>query len=260
MRLLVTARRVERLTALCEQVRRDGGSIVQVAGDITDDNLRRLLLARCIDEFGGLDILVNNAGIGRSVRSFPVTLRHCVVFSKSIFLPPRNSRAIALPELAKGNSPLLVNVGSVLGHRAVPNKSEYCSSKFALHGFSDALRAELWRQGIHLLLVSPSTTDSEFFDSVISHTPAEDDPQARSPRAENSTHFSARPFRGMSADRVAGKIVRAMRGNRAELILSAGGRSLIWLDRIMATPGQLAGAAVSVRECFGRTEFRRRAE
>ncbi len=125
----------------------------------------------------------------------------------------------ALPELVKGRTPLIVNVGSVLGHRAVPNKSEYCSSKFALHGFSDALRAELWRQGVHVMLVSPSTTASEFFDRL-----------KTSNSEENSAKANVRL--GMSPERVARKIVKAMRRNRDELIISAGGTSLVWLDRL----------------------------
>src|SRR5204862_1604528 len=76
----------------------------------------------------------------------------------------------ALPLLAAGNKPIIVNVSSVLGHRAVPDKSEYCASKFALHGFSDALRAELAPQGIDVLLVSPSTTASEFFAVAAGHS------------------------------------------------------------------------------------------
>ena len=49
----------------------------------------------------------------------------------------------------------------------VPHMLPYCASKFALHGFSDALRAELARDKIDVLLVSPSTTQSEFFDHVL---------------------------------------------------------------------------------------------
>ena len=55
----------------------------------------------------------------------------------------------------------------MLGHAAVPNKSEYCASKFALRGFSEALRAELAAKSIDVIWVAPSTTDSEFFDQLV---------------------------------------------------------------------------------------------
>src|SRR5204862_1887651 len=116
-----------------------------------------------IREFGGLDALVNNAGIGalgRFDQADEARLRQ--VMEVNFFAPAEFVRE-ALPHLKAGNRPIVVNIGSVLGHRAVPEKSEYCASKFALHGFSDALRAELAPLGIDVLLVSPSTTTSEFF-------------------------------------------------------------------------------------------------
>ena len=230
VRLVVTARREERLKTLCEQVRGEGGTIIEVVGDITHPDLQQALIAKSIDEFGGLDVLINNAGIGAVgpfASSNSDTMRR--VFDVNFFAPVELTR-VALPVLARGKTPLLVNVGSVLGHRAVPSKSEYCSSKFALHGFSDSLRAELWRSGIHVMLVSPSTTESEFFESRISCVPEEAD--AHDPRARKARRSATRPFGGMSPERVARKIVRGMRRNRDELILSAGGTSLVWLDRL----------------------------
>lgn len=216
---------------LCDQVRRAGGVIFDVPGDITDEGLRRSIIRLSVEQLGGLDILINNAGIGARgpfASSSPETLRQ--VFEVNFFAAAELTR-LALPELVKGTTPLLVNLGSVLGHRAVPNKSEYCSSKFALHGFSDALRAELWRQRIHVMLVSPSTTDSEFFDHVLVSPLADSETQSTSPPAETRAGIT-RPFRGMPPDRVARKIVRAMRRDRDELVLSAGGTCLVWLDRL----------------------------
>ncbi|MEM8542324.1 MAG: SDR family NAD(P)-dependent oxidoreductase, partial [Pseudomonadota bacterium] len=106
---------------------------------------------------------------------------------------------------------------SVLGHRAVPLKSEYCASKFAIHGFSDAIRAELSRDGIDLLLVSPSTTDSEFFDAAI------DDPTSKDWKKGGA----------MSPEIVASRTLRAIRKRRHEIILTFGGRILVWLDRMI---------------------------
>jgi short-subunit dehydrogenase len=120
-----------------------------------------------------------------------------------------------LPQLRLAQTPLVENVGSVLGHTAVPGKSEYCASKFALHGLTDALRIELGREGIDVLLVSPSTTSSEFFDVAIGSTPG-------------TTALKD----AMSAEAVAHRIVAAMRSGRREIILSATGKLLVWLDRL----------------------------
>ena len=74
---------------------------------------------------------------------------------------------LALPLLKQGVNPIVVNVSSILGHRGVPHSSEYSASKFAVQGFSESIRAEFARLGIDVLVVSPGTTETEFFDRVI---------------------------------------------------------------------------------------------
>lgn len=214
-RLLLTARRSDRLQSLAAELANSGTEAISVTGDITDSGLRAELRAAATAHFGGLDILVNNAGVGALgpfASAEAARLRR--IMEVNFFAPVELTRDL-LPLLVTGTSPLIVNMGSVLGHRAVPNKSEYCASKFALHGFSDALRAELVRPGIDVLLVSPSTTQSEFFQSVLEGTGA-----------------PSKTARGMPAETVARRVVRAMRSGRQEIILSSGGKLLVWLDRL----------------------------
>lgn len=213
-RVVAMARRQERLNELAAAVGADQ-AFRSVAGDVTVAADRRQALDTCQREFGGLDALVNNAGIGL-IRPFTAGTQEEVrrIFEVNFFAPLELIRE-ALPLLRAGVAPLIVNVSSVLGHRAVPGKSEYCASKFALHGFSDALRVELAREGIDVLLVSPSTTASEFFQQ------ATGDPGTH----EGTTN-------AMSSDAVARQIVRAMCSGRREIILSAAGKFLVWLDRL----------------------------
>ena len=112
-------------------------------------------------------MLISNAGIGAMGRFDDADDdRMRKVFDVNFFAIAELTR-LALPKLKLGNDALIVNMSSILAHRAAPLKSEYCASKFALHGFSDSIRAELAKDNVSLLLVSPSTTDSEFFDSAI---------------------------------------------------------------------------------------------
>ena len=104
----------------------------------------------------------------------------------------------------------------MLGHRAVPNKSEYCASKFALHGWSDSLRAELASDQIQVTIVSPSTTRSEFFDSLI----------------ETSPDQSSSSLGSWSPDRVARTALAAIRARRSEVVCSWGGKALVYADRL----------------------------
>ena len=188
-----------------------------VDGDVTNRDVRQRMLDAANEQFGGLDILVNNAGIGAMGRFDEASeSRLREIFEVNFFAIAEFIRE-SLPLLKSGNEPVIVNLSSVLGHRAVPLKSEYCASKFAIHGLSDAIRAELSPDGIDLLLVSPSTTDSEFFDSAI------DDP----------TNKDWKKGGAMSPKVVASRTIRALKKRRHEIILTFGGRILVWLDRMI---------------------------
>jgi short-subunit dehydrogenase len=214
-RVVALARREARLRELEREAADAAGRLRWIAGDVTRADDRAAALALAKGTFGGLDALVNNAGVGALGRfedASEARLRH--VLEVNFFAPALFARE-ALPLLKAGTTPIVVNVGSVLGHRAVPEKSEYCASKFALHGWSDALRVELAAVGIDVLLVSPSTTTSEFFEAAAGEA---SQPQGR--------------FGSMPAESVARKLVAAMRAGRREIILSAGGKALVWLDRL----------------------------
>lgn len=217
VRLVVTARRETLLQSLQQEINSSGGECHMLAGDVCDSQVRNSLLEMALREFGRLDILVNNAGIGamgRFDQASPERLRQ--IFEVNFFSMAELTRE-SLPMLRAGDTPIIVNISSVLGHRAAPLKSEYCASKFAMHGFSDSLRAELVGDGIDVLLVSPSTTDSDFFDSAI------DDPTKKDWKKGGA----------MLPAKVAGKTLRAIRKGRHEIILTFGGRIIVWLDRII---------------------------
>jgi short-subunit dehydrogenase len=214
--VVAMARREERLRDL-EAEASAGDRFAWIGGDVTRREDRAAAIDLCGQRFGGLDALVNNAGFGAQgpfAAADEARLRS--IFEVNLFAAAEFIRE-ALPHLRLGNHAIIVNVGSVLGHTAVPGKSEYCASKFALHGLSDALRMELVREDIDVLLVSPSTTSSEFFDRMV----------AASVQPEPSKRFGA-----MTPDAVARRIVAAMRRGRREIILSAGGKALVWLDRL----------------------------
>ncbi len=220
-RLLLTARREDLLQTLRAETEQLGSKTVCVAGDISDANVRHSLIEAAQEQFGGLDVLINNAGVG-GIGTFAsadeARLRR--IMEVNFFAPMELLRG-SLPLLGKSRDGVIVNIGSVLGHCAVPKKSEYCASKFALHGITDALRMELAGQGIDVLLVSPSTTGSQFFD-----------------RAMRSDGDAATNANAMSPEQVARAAVRAIEGRRREVILSLGGKLLVFADRMV--PGLMS--------------------
>jgi short-subunit dehydrogenase len=215
--VVAVARRQERLDALAAEAADQPGQLIPLAGDITSGALREQVVTRAVSiRDGAVDLLVNNAGVGAIgpfTEASEARLRH--IMEVNFFAPVELIRR-CIPALAAGRAPVICNIGSVLGHRAVPGKSEYCASKFALHGFSDAMRTELKPQGIQVTLVSPSTTRSEFFDSLV-----ETDATARS-----------KSLGSWPPDRVAKVTLKAIKRRRSEVILSLGGKTLVYADRV----------------------------
>lgn len=186
-----------------------------MAGDVTDPRVRDEALATMRSRFGGIDVLVNNAGIGAMglfEQADAGRLRR--IMEVNFFAAVEMIRA-ALPLLKESPHGMIVNVGSILGHRGVPHNSEYSASKFALHGFSESLRAELSGKGIDVLVVAPGTTETEFFDQVIERTSAPRWPE----------------HKPVSADYVARQTIAAIKRGRAEIVPYFWGKLLVLLNR-----------------------------
>jgi short-subunit dehydrogenase len=216
-RVMVMARRGQLLEEWRAKQQDNNQKIGIFSGDVTRAEDRAEMLRLAQDRWGGLDVLVNNAGLGslgRFAESDPAILRH--VFEVNFFAAVELTRA-ALPLLSAGKSPLIVNIGSILGHRATPQNSEYCASKFALRGWSESVRPELRRIGIDLLLVSPGTTESDFYANTLS--------EQKSPPWHNPPPISAAE--------VARQIVRAMERGKSEVIPSWRGKGLVWANRLV---------------------------
>jgi len=214
--LLLLARSEEPLIELTEELKRLGAASAEaIVGDVTDAEVRRLVAQRIREDWGGFDLLINNAGIsahGRFESSSPEVLWQ--IMEVNFFAAAELVRK-TLPLLKAGDDPLLVNVGSILGHRGVPYNSEYCASKFALRGWSEAIRPELARDGIALMLVSPGTTDTKFFEHLI----------ARGEKLPWSDQ------QGLPPEKVAAQIIRGIQRRRYEIYPNWRGRLLVLLTR-----------------------------
>jgi short-subunit dehydrogenase len=213
---VLLARRADRLCEVAQQVNSIGRQAVAVAGDVTDPAARRRAVDAARNELGGLDILVNNAGIaahGRFAEADPGRLRP--IMEVNFFAPVELIRE-ALPLLGEGRQPIVVNIGSILGERGCPHKSEYSASKFALHGFSEAVRPELLRLGIDLLVAAAGPTKTEHFDTLI----------------EEKGELPWGNPRRKPAEEVARLIVRAIERGKNEVVTSWRGWFWLLLNRL----------------------------
>src|SRR5436190_21427985 len=157
-RLALAARSRDKLEELASSLTAKGAEVLAVAADVTSEADRARLLERVVERFDGLDVLVNNAGVGswgHFAGSTEEVLRQ--VMEVNFFAPAELIR-LAIPVLTRGRQPAVVNVASMCGRRGMPAWSEYSASKFALCGLTEALRGELVRFGIDILLIVPGLT------------------------------------------------------------------------------------------------------
>jgi NADP-dependent 3-hydroxy acid dehydrogenase YdfG len=148
------ARRADRLDQIGE------GSI-GLPLDVTDPESCAAFVTRAAKELDGLDILVNAAGLalGRDPFTDSTEDDEQIVLETNVNGLIRMTR-LALPHLREGGH--IVNIGSVAGRQAYPNGSLYVASKFAVRGFTYALREDLLGQPIRITTVDPGLVETDF--------------------------------------------------------------------------------------------------
>ena len=165
-RVVITARRQDRLDALARELDPAGTNVLAVAGDVTSEADRKRLVEVTLAKFGRIDALVNNAGYGTRgpVELVPVDLIRRN-FETNLFSLIALTQLV-LPQMRAQGSGCIVNIGSVAGRIARPLSSVYDSTKHALEAITDGLRGELKPFGIRVTLIRPGFILTEFVDAA----------------------------------------------------------------------------------------------
>jgi short-subunit dehydrogenase len=209
-KLILAARSEDKLHALAQSL---GGETLVVPTDVTKEEDRQHLLAQAVEKFGGLDVLVNNAGLASWAHFADSTEDILRQIMEVNFFAPAELIRRAIPILVNGVQPAVVNVASMCGRRAMPAWSEYSASKYALCGLTEALRGELARFDIDILLIVPGLTKSEFSQHFL--------------RSEGKAKIEY--DKGMPPETVAAAIVKALRRNKTETWI---GSDTQWMLRV----------------------------
>jgi short-subunit dehydrogenase len=215
-KVLAAARSEALLGELAKEVRATNGIIETVHADVTKPEDRQAMVDAAVKHFGGLDVLVNNAGIGATghfMDSDPDVLRQ--IFETNFFGLTETTR-VCLPLLKLGVKPAIVNISSVVGKRALPARSLYSSSKFAVAGFSEAIRAELAKDGIDVIVVSPGLTQTNFSQNML----------------EQKAKLQLDHMRGMTSEQVAVATLRALEKGKLDVTLTLQGKLLLFVNRL----------------------------
>src|SRR5437660_2843868 len=197
-----------------------GGKVLTIERDLLAAGQIQSAVRKIIDRFGKIDVLINNAGI---IEVGPLEHMMREDFERAMrlhFWAPFELISQIVPEMRLWGGGRIVNISSIGGKVAVPHMAPYSASKFALTGFSDAIRAELARDNIHVTTVAPGLMRTG------SHVNA----KFKGRHDDEFAWFAASagaPLISMNADRAARKILAACRRGQPSLTLTFAARKIV---------------------------------
>ena len=173
-RVVLAGRREERLRELAGEIEARGAQALAVRTDVSDQAQVDALIEQAAERFGRIDTLVNNAGVGIAARFEDQSLDDFRRVMDVNFWGAVYACKAAVPRMkAQPGGGVIVNISSILGRRGMPFETAYCASKFALRGFSEALRTEVMADGIDLSTIFPGAVESEIWESAANQTGVE---------------------------------------------------------------------------------------
>src|SRR6266511_4060348 len=157
--VVLAARRAERLEAAVAECAALGVRATAVVADVTSrDDCRRL-----IETASNVDVLVNNAGFAVFDAIETAKPEDLEAMMETNYFGTVWCTQAALPRMLARGAGTIVNVASIAGIMGYARMGGYCATKFAIVGFTEALRDEVLDRGVRVALVCPGTTETEFF-------------------------------------------------------------------------------------------------
>ncbi len=166
-KLVIAARRVDRLEALKKKIQDKGGEVIESITDVTHRTAVNYLAEQAKEKFGRIDILINNAGL------MPLSLMknlHVEEWEKMVDVNIKGvlyAIAAVLPVMREQKSGHIVNISSVAGRRVFPGGAVYCATKFAVAALSEGLRMELSpADNIKITSIEPGAVATELTNTI----------------------------------------------------------------------------------------------
>jgi short-subunit dehydrogenase len=201
--LAIASRRLSLLESLAEECRAAGARCVAAAMDVTSREDCASLIATAERDLGPIDVLVNNAGFAIFDSIENADPDHLESMMQTNYFGTVYCTKAVLPLMLARRRGTIVNVSSIAGIMGYGRMGGYCATKFAMIGFSEALRDEVMGRGVRVALVCPGTTETSFFEKA---------ERGKMPGA-------SRLILGISAERVARVIYRSAEDGRFRRIV-----------------------------------------
>jgi NAD(P)-dependent dehydrogenase (short-subunit alcohol dehydrogenase family) len=166
IRLVLAARRVDKLEAVATCCQKAGAEVLVVPTDVGQLEQVRVLADKALIHFGRVDVLVNNAGYGQMGPLELMPADACRQQFEVNLLGPLALTQALIPSMRDRGGGRIINISSIAGRTAFPLGGLYSGSKFALEAMSDVLRMELEPFNIQVSVIEPGAVNNEFLEVV----------------------------------------------------------------------------------------------
>lgn len=217
-RVVMAARSIDKLLSLAPSVG-DEEHVLCVKADVSEELDCCKIVKEAVGKFGRIDILVNNAGLSMRAMFKDLDLKVIRSLMDVNFWGTVQCTKYALPYLLESRGSV-VGVISIAGYSALPARTGYSSSKYAIRGFLDTLRIEHLKDGLNVLVFAPGYTSSNVRNAALT---ADGSAQGETPLDEGKL---------MSAEDCAKHLANGLRRRRSQVILTGLGRATVWAHRL----------------------------
>lgn len=186
--------------------------------DVSKQDQSEAFIMQVVDNWGRIDILINNAGISMRALVSEVSVQTLQNVMDINFWGTVYCTKAALPSIQQ-NKGVIVGVSSIAGYRGLPGRSGYSASKFALNGWLEALKTELYASGTHVMWVCPGFTTSNIRNAALDKNA---NAQGESPMDEGSM---------MSSEDCATHIIHAIEKRKRSLVLTFTGKRTVFMNK-----------------------------
>ncbi len=217
-RVCFCGRNQEKLFEVESALQQQGLFVKAVKADVSIEADCENLIKQTIDHFGKIDILVNNAGISMRALFSELNLDVIRKVMDINFWGTVYCTKYAYPYLLQSQGSI-VGISSITGFVALPARTGYAASKYAMNGFLETLRMENLTTGLHVMIVAPGFTASNIRKTALTHNGT---PQGKTPRVEEDM---------MSPEKVARKLQHGIKRRKRTLVLTTQGRLTILINK-----------------------------
>ena len=186
--------------------------------DVSKQDESEAFIKQVVDNWGRIDVLINNAGISMRALVSEVSVQTLQNVMDINFWGTVYCTKAALASIQQ-NKGVIVGVSSIAGYRGLPGRSGYSASKFALNGWLEALKTELYASGTHVMWVCPGFTTSNIRNAALDKNAKA---QGESPMDEGAM---------MSSEDCATHIIHAIEKRKRSLVLTFTGKRTVFMNK-----------------------------